>query len=69
MCCCLPTGRECTFEHSKELSVRMIVQGLIGAALFLNGGLLSQSLAFRLGTGSLGFALLSVLILMFMLAR
>lgn len=47
----------------------MIAQGLLGAALFLAGDALSQSIAFRLGTGSMGFALLSVLILVFVLAR
>ncbi|KAK9803762.1 hypothetical protein WJX73_003874 [Symbiochloris irregularis] len=62
-------GKECTFEQRKFLSVRMISQLLLGAALFLNGASLSKSLAFRLGTGSIGFALLSVLILLFVVSR
>lgn len=41
----------------------------VGVFLFLNGAYLSKSLAFRLGTGSIGFALLSVLILAFVVAR
>ena len=62
-------GKECSFEDSAVLSLRMIGQGLLGAILFLNGAQLSQSLAFRLGTGSIGFALLSALVVVFVLAR
>ena len=63
------SGRECSFELTERLSWLRIGQGLAGALLFLWAPQLVHSLAFRLGTGSLTFALLSLLILLFLVAR
>ena len=63
------SGRECSFELTERLSWLRIGQGLAGALLFLRAPQLVHSLAFRLGTGSLTFALLSLLILLFLVAR
>ena len=74
--CCLDeallpagSGRECSFELTERLSWLRICQGLAGAGLFLWAPQLVHSMAFRLGTGSLTFAMLSLLILLFLVAR
>jgi len=66
----LPAGEvKCYLETSEQLSVPLIIAGILGMALFFNAGLLSQSLSFRITTGSLTFMLLAVLVLVFVLAR
>lgn len=66
----LPAGDvKCYLETSEQLSVPLIIAGILGMALFFNAGLLSQSLLFRITTGSLTFMLLAVLVLVFVLAR
>ena len=59
----------CNLETSEQLSIPLIIAGILGVALFFNAGLLSQSLSFRITTGSLTFMLLAVLVLVFVLAR
>ena len=63
------SGRECSFELTERLSWLQICQGLAGAGLFLWAPQLVHSMTFRLGTGSLTFAMLSLLILLFLVAR
>lgn len=47
----------------------MIAQTVAGALLFLFASKLSSSMFFRLGTGSAGVMMLSVVILLFMISR
>lgn len=51
------------------VSYIQVAQGLLGAALHWWAAPLSASLFFRLSAGSLGFMLLSLLILAFILSR
>lgn len=51
------------------MSVYLILAGIVGLALFFNAEQLSQSLSFRVSTGSLIFTLLAALVLVFVLAR
>lgn len=53
----------------EKFSPLLLGQGILGAALYWFAGPLSHSLFFRLSAGSLGFMLLSVLILIFVLSR
>ncbi|DBA86672.1 hypothetical protein WJX77_004815 [Trebouxia sp. C0004] len=59
----------CNLRTSEQLSVPLIIAGIVGVALFFNAGLLSQSLSFRITTGSVTFMLLAVVMLVFVLAR
>lgn len=59
----------CETQQSEQVSIPLIFAGIAGVALFFNAELLSQSLSFRITTGSLVFVLLAVLVLIFMLAR
>lgn len=59
----------CTLKTSEQVSIPLILAGIAGIALFFNAELLSQSMSFRITTGSLTFMLLAVLVLVFMLAR
>ena len=59
----------CKLESSEQVSVYLILAGIVGLALFFNAEQLSQSLSFRVSTGSLIFMLLAVLVLVFALAR
>ena len=56
-------------QVDEKFSPWLLGQGILGAALYLFAGPLSHSLFFRLSAGSLGFVLLSVLILIFVLSR
>lgn len=56
-------------KTSEQVSIPLILAGIAGIALFFNAELLSQSMSFRITTGSLTFMLLAVLVLVFMLAR
>ena len=60
---------ECRLDSSEQTSPYLILAGILGLALFFNAEQLSQSLSFRISTGSLIFMLLAVLVLVFMLAR
>lgn len=62
-------GKLCKVEVDEHISLLMIAQTLAGAFLFLNASRLSASVFFRLGTGSAGVMLLSVLILLFLISR
>ena len=59
----------CHLEISEQVSIPLVVAGIAGVLLFFNAELLSQSLTFRVSTGTLAFMLLAVLLLVFMLAR
>lgn len=60
---------KCHLEISEQVSIPLVVAGIAGVLLFFNAELLSQSLTFRVSTGTLAFMLLAVLLLVFMLAR
>ena len=60
---------QCSLQISEQVSIPLVVAGIAGVALFFNAELLSQSMSFRVTTGSLVFVLLAVLVLVFMLAR
>ncbi len=62
-------GFVCTATVEEKVSGVQLAQGVLGAALYWWAGPLSHSLFFRLSAGSLGFMMLSVLILIFVLSR
>ena len=62
-------AQQCTVELEEHISYFMIAQTIAGVLLFLFASQLSASMFFRLGTGSAGVMLLSVLILLFLLSR
>ncbi len=62
-------GFVCTATVEEKVSFVQLAQGVLGAALYWWAGPLSHSMFFRLSAGSLGFMLLSVLILIFVLSR
>lgn len=62
-------GNLCTLELEEHLSPFMICQTIAGALLFLFASRLSASMFFRLGTGSAGVMMLSVIILLFLVSR
>lgn len=66
---CHAGNAECKLESSEQMSPYLILAGVLGLALFFNAEQLSQSVSFRISTGSLTFMLLAVLVLVFMLAR
>ena len=59
----------CDLNKSKQTSIPLIVAGIVGLVLFFKAQQLSQSILFRISTGSLIFMLLAILVLVFMLAR
>ncbi|CAL8462177.1 g1708 [Coccomyxa elongata] len=65
----LQSGFICTATVEEKVSGVQLAQGVLGAALYWWAGPLSHSLFFRLSAGSLGFMMLSVLILIFVLSR
>ncbi|EIE24259.1 hypothetical protein COCSUDRAFT_65818 [Coccomyxa subellipsoidea C-169] len=65
----LQSGFVCTATVEEKVSFVQLAQGVLGAALYWWAGPLSHSMFFRLSAGSLGFMLLSVLILIFVLSR
>ena len=66
---CVAGSVRCNLQQSEQLSIPLIIAGVFGVALFFNAEQLSQSMSFRITTGSLTFMLLAVLVLVFMLAR
>ncbi|KAL3144980.1 hypothetical protein ABBQ32_003484 [Trebouxia sp. C0010 RCD-2024] len=60
---------KCELKSSEQTSPYLILAGIVGLALFFHAEQLSQSLSFRISTGSLIFMLLAVLVLVFTLAR
>ena len=62
-------GFVCTARAEEKVSGVQLAQGVLGAALYWWAGPLSHSIFFRLSAGSLGFMMLSVLILIFVLSR
>ncbi|BDA46042.1 probable nuclear envelope integral membrane protein 1 [Coccomyxa sp. Obi] len=65
----LQSGFVCTATVEEKVSYVQLAQGVLGAALYWWAGPLSHSMFFRLSAGSLGFMMLSVLILIFVLSR
>lgn len=62
-------GFVCSATVEEKVSYVQLAQEVLGAALYWWAGPLSHSIFFRLSAGSLGFMLLSVLILIFVLSR
>ena len=62
-------GFACSATVEEKVSYVQLAQGVLGAALYWWAAPLSHSMFFRLSAGSLGFMLLSVLILIFVLSR
>jgi hypothetical protein len=62
-------GGKCTFKESQSFSLLMLGQGIIGTLLYTFATPLSASMFFRLTTGSFGFMLLSLLIVLFIISR
>ena len=65
----LIAARTCTVDLEEHPSLFMIAQTIAGSLLFLFASKLSSSMFFRLGTGSAGVMLLSVLILLLLVSR
>ncbi|KAK9906578.1 hypothetical protein WJX75_004502 [Coccomyxa subellipsoidea] len=63
------SGFVCSATVEEKVSYVQLAQEVLGAALYWWAGPLSHSIFFRLSAGSLGFMLLSVLILIFVLSR
>lgn len=59
----------CSFKETTHFSKTRAVMGLVGVILFMRAGTLVDSLAFRLGTGTGFFVMLSILILTFIVYR
>ena len=65
--CC--AAQMCGVELEEHLSLFMIAQTIFGALIFLFASKLSSSMFFRLGTGSAGVMMLSVVILLLLVSR
>ena len=65
----LCAGQPCTLDFEERLSPVLALQTVLGALVFASAGRLSNSMVFRLGTGSAGFMALSILILLLFVSK